>query len=204
MRCSRVPCAGRVRTEPGCGALPLRGRSALLRNRALVEVVRGANRLRAAELGNASRLVGESAAGCVLRIHHLAQSGLPSFKHPSLFEALCHLYAALPSLPAAGSCVAAAVVEDAATAAGALRAEEAHDGGVHAAARALNAALLRAARAQRNARMYGSTIHTPSETTAGKRESSTSRSNRLQPGHSESVRALSHRRYRTISRSTTF
>ena len=89
----------------------------------------------------------EAVAGVVAAIlHHLAQSGLPSFKHPSLFEALCHLYAALPSLPAAGSCVAAAVAEDATTAAGALRAEEAHDGGVHAAARALNAALLRAAR----------------------------------------------------------
>ena len=39
--------------------------------------------------------------GAILR--HLAQSGLPSFKHPSLFEALCRLYAALPSLPAAGA-----------------------------------------------------------------------------------------------------
>ena len=86
----------------------------------------------------------EAVAGVIAAIlQHLSESGLPSFKHSSLFESLCQLYAALPSLPAAAPCVIAAVVG--ATAADELQAER-QDGGVQAAALALNAALLRATR----------------------------------------------------------
>ena len=70
---------------------------------------------------------------------HLSESGLPDFKNTLLFESLCSMYAALPSLPSAAATLIGAVASSAQD----MVALAQHSDDRTAATLSLNAALLR-------------------------------------------------------------